>query len=93
MILHLSRRVINQKLIVWRLGTMWEEKLFIYLFIFLIGKWTTYYTSFPTTPSMSNSNTIWARGEFLFKMGCKFIFLVFLQELLYATMLLKLPKG
>jgi hypothetical protein len=33
------------------------------------------------------------RGEVLFKMGFKFIFPVFYEELLHAAMWLKLPKG
>jgi hypothetical protein len=31
--------------------------------------------------------------NFLFKMDCKFIFLVVFEELLYAATWLKLPKG
>jgi hypothetical protein len=42
---------------------------------------------------MSNSDFVWARGEVLIKMGFKFIFPVFFEELLQAAMWLKLPKG
>jgi hypothetical protein len=33
----------------------------------------------------SNSNSIWAHGELLFKMGCKFYFFVFFENLQYAA--------
>jgi hypothetical protein len=36
--------------------------------------WTTYFTSFLWTPSTSNSDSVWARGEFLLKTGIKLIF-------------------
>jgi hypothetical protein len=39
---------------------------------------------------MSNSDSKCARGEVLFKTGIKFIFHVFSEELLHATMWLKL---
>ena len=52
-----------------------------------------YVISFLAIPSMSNSNFKWACGEFLFKMGCKFIFLVFFEKLLHVAMWPKLPKG
>ena len=46
-------------------------------YFFLLDKWTTSFTSFLATPNMSNFNSIWALGEFLFKMGCKFILPMF----------------
>jgi hypothetical protein len=58
-----------------------------------LNKWTTYFTSFPRTPSTSNSNSVWACGEVLFITGIKFIFHVFFEELPHATMWLKLTKG
>jgi hypothetical protein len=71
---------------------VWRKIIFI--FIFILDECTTYFTSFLGTPSMSNSNFVWACGEVLFKMGFKFIFLVFFEELLHATtMWLKFPKG
>jgi hypothetical protein len=42
---------------------------------------------------MSNSDSIWARGEFLLKTSIKLIFPIFSKELLHAAMWLKLPKG
>jgi hypothetical protein len=42
---------------------------------------------------MSNSDSVGAHGEVLFKTGIKFIFLVFFEELLHIVMWLKLPKG
>jgi hypothetical protein len=39
-----------------------------------LDNWTTYFTSFLATSSMSNSNFVWAYGKFLFKMGHKSIF-------------------
>jgi hypothetical protein len=82
----------NQKLIDCYLGSLCEEKIISFQ-TFLLYKWTTYFTSFPGTPSTSNSNFIWVRGKVLFKTGNKFISHVFVEELLYATMWLKLPKG
>jgi hypothetical protein len=43
------------------------------------------------TPSTSNSNSIC--GEVLFKMGFKFIFLVFFEELLRVAMWLNCPRA
>jgi hypothetical protein len=79
----------DQKLVDCCLGSLCEEKLFFFNFFF----WTTYFTSFPWTPSTFNSDSIWARGDFLLKMGIKLIFPVFSEELLHAAMWLKLPKG
>jgi hypothetical protein len=53
---------------------------------FSLDKWTTYFTSFLGTPSGSNSDSVWTRGDALFKMGFKFIFLVFFEELLHTAM-------
>jgi hypothetical protein len=39
---------------------------------------------------MSNSNSVWVRGEVLFKAGFKFIYHVFFEELLHAAKWLKL---
>ena len=43
--------------------------------------------------NMWNAITFGACGEFVFKMGCKFIFPIFFEEVLYAIMWLKLSKG
>jgi hypothetical protein len=55
--------------------------ILFYFFVFfqfsLLDEWTTYFTSFPGTPSMSNSDYVWVHGEFLFKIGIKFIFLIY----------------
>jgi hypothetical protein len=59
----------------------------IILFNFdFFGHQTIYFTSFQVTPSTSNFDSIQASGKFLFKMGCKFIFLVFFEELLYVSL-------
>jgi hypothetical protein len=42
---------------------------------------------------MSNFNSVWVCNEVLFKIGIRFIFLAFFEELLYVAMWLKLPKG
>jgi hypothetical protein len=60
---------------------------------FSLDRWTKNFTSFLETPNISNSVSIWARGEFLFKMDCNFSFLVFFEEPLCVAMWLKLPKG
>jgi hypothetical protein len=65
----------------------------IFFRFFLLDKWITYCISFLRTPSTSNSNSLWARGEFLFRMDFKFIFLVYFEELLHVAMWLKLLKG
>jgi hypothetical protein len=70
-----------------------EWKRIIFFQFFLLNEWTTYFTSFPWTPSTSNSNSVWARGEFLLKTRIKLIFPVFSEELLHAAMWLKLLKG
>jgi hypothetical protein len=70
---------------------VWRKIIFFQFF--LLDKWTTYFTSFPWTPSTPNSDSIWARGEFLLKTSIKLIFHVFSRELLHAAMCLKLPKG
>jgi hypothetical protein len=56
-----------------------KRKTFFFQF-FHLNKWSTYFTSFSAIPSTSNSNTMWNYGEFLFKMGYKFIFLVKFEE-------------
>jgi hypothetical protein len=81
----------DQKLVDCSSGSLCKDVLFFFQF-FLLNEWTTYFTSFPLTPNMSNSDSVWARGEVLFKMGIRFIFLVSSKELLHATMSLKLPK-
>jgi hypothetical protein len=63
------------------------------IYIFLLDEWTTYFTSFPWTPSTPNSDSVWTRGKFLLKTSIKLIFHVFSKELLHAAMWLKLPKG
>jgi hypothetical protein len=73
-------------------GQLVWRKIFFFQF-FLLDEWTTYFTSFPWTPSTSNSDSIWAYGDFLFKTGIKLIFREFSEELLHAAMWLKLPKG
>jgi hypothetical protein len=73
-------------------GQLLWRKIFYFQF-FLLDEWTTYFTSFPWTPSTPNSNSVWARGEFLLKTSIKLIFHVFSKELLHAAMWLKLPKG
>jgi hypothetical protein len=70
---------------------VWRKIIFFQFF--LLGEWTTYFTSFPWTPSTSNSDFIWARGEFLLKTSIKLIFRVFSKELLHAAMWLKLPQA
>jgi hypothetical protein len=72
-------------------GQLVWRKIFFFQF-FLLDKWTTYFTSFPETPRMSNSDSIWAHGEVLFKMGFKFICLVFSEELWHAAMWLNCPR-
>jgi hypothetical protein len=71
-------------------GQLVWRKIYIYFFL---EEWTIYFTSLLWIPSTLNSDSIWAHGEFLLKIGIKFIFLVFPKELLHATMLLKLPKA
>jgi hypothetical protein len=73
-------------------GRCARRQLFFYFIIFLLDEWSAYFTSFPVTPSISNSNSIWACGEILFKMDYKFIFPLFLEELLYPPTWLELPK-
>jgi hypothetical protein len=73
------------------LFSLCEEKYFFQFF--LLYEWTTYFTSFLWTSSTSNYDSVWARGKFLLKMGIKFIFPLFFEELLHAAMWLKLPKG
>jgi hypothetical protein len=65
----------------------------IFFQFFLLDEWTTYFTSFLWTPSTSNSDSVWACGDFFLKTSIKLIFYVFSKELLHATMWLKLPKG
>jgi hypothetical protein len=60
-------------LLFWQL--VWRKINFFQFF--LLDQWTTYFTSFPWTPSMSNSNSVWAHGEFLLKTSIKLIFHVF----------------
>jgi hypothetical protein len=69
---------------------VWRKIIFFQFF--LLDRWTIYFTNFPWTPSMSNFDSIWARGVVLLKMGIKLIFLVFHEELLHEAMWLKLPK-
>jgi hypothetical protein len=69
----------DQKLVDCSLGSLYEE-IFFKNQLFLLDKWTTYFISFPGTPSSSNSDSVWACGEVLFKTGFKFIFLVFFEE-------------
>jgi hypothetical protein len=73
-------------------GQLVWRKIFLFLF-FILDEWTTYFTSFPWTPSTPNSNSIWARGNFLLKTSIKLIFHVFSKEFLHAAMWLKLPQG
>jgi hypothetical protein len=47
---------------------------------FLLDKWTTYFRSFPWTPSTPNSDSIWVRGKFLLKTSINLIFHVFFKE-------------
>jgi hypothetical protein len=70
---------------------VWRKIIFFQFF--LLDEWTTYFTSFPWTPSTPNSDSVWARGEFLLKTSIKLIFHVFSKELLHIAMWLKLPKG
>jgi hypothetical protein len=81
----------DQKLVDTCLGSLYKE-IFFFQF-FLLDKWTTCFTSFPWISSTSNSNSVWACGEVLFKTGIKLIFPVFYEELLHAAMWLILPKG
>jgi hypothetical protein len=60
------------------------KKNILFYFSFLINEWTRCFTRYLATPSMSNSNSMWAHDEFLLKMDCKFIYLVFFEELLYC---------
>jgi hypothetical protein len=76
----------DQKLVDYCLGSMCEEFFIFYFFIFFLDEWTTYFTSFSWTPRTSNSDSVWARGEFLLKTGIKLIFPVFFEELLHAVM-------
>jgi hypothetical protein len=46
--------------------------------IFFWHQWTRFFPSFPTTPSTLNSDSVWARAEFLFKKHGKCNFLQFL---------------
>jgi hypothetical protein len=73
-------------------GQLVSWKIYIFQF-FLLDEWTTYFTSFSWTPSTSNSNSVWACGKVLFKIGIKFNFHVFYEELLHVGMWQKLPKG
>jgi hypothetical protein len=75
-----------------QLGQLVRKKI-IFFNVFFLYEWTTYFTSFPGTLSMSNSDFVWARGEVLFEMGIKFISHVFYEELLHAAMWVKLLKG
>jgi hypothetical protein len=73
------------------LGSLLEEKSFFFNFFF----WTSeLYISqaFQEHQARQIPTPYEARGEFLFKTGFEFIFLVFFEELLYAAMWLKLPK-
>jgi hypothetical protein len=70
---------------------VWRKIIFFQFF--LLDEWTTYFTSFPWTPSMPNSDSVWARGDVFSKTSIKLIFHVFSKELLHAAMWLKLPKG
>jgi hypothetical protein len=73
-------------------GQLVKRKMYFFQF-FLLDEWVIYFTSFPWTLNTSNSDSIWARGKFLLKMGIKLIFHVFFEELLHAALWLKLPKG
>jgi hypothetical protein len=73
-------------------GQLVWRKIFFFQF-FLLDEWTTYFTSFLWTPSMSNFDSVWARGKVLLKMGIKIIFPVFFEDLLHVAMWLKLHKG
>jgi hypothetical protein len=72
----------DKKVIIFCLGTLWKENFILF-----------YFTSYTSTPSTSNFDSMWPRGEFLFKIGCIFIFPIFDKELLYIATWLKLPKG
>jgi hypothetical protein len=66
---------------------------FVVIQLFLLDKWTKKFTKNLVIPSTSNSDFVWAYSEFLFKTGYKLIFSVFFDELQFAAMWLKLPKG
>jgi hypothetical protein len=57
---------------------VWRKIIFFQFF--LLDEWIAYFTSFPWTPSTSNSDSVWARAEFLLKTSIKFIFHVFSKE-------------
>jgi hypothetical protein len=61
---------------------VWRKIIFFQFFLFY--EWTTYFTSFPWTPSTPNFDSVWTRGKFLLKTSIKLIFLVFSNELLHA---------
>jgi hypothetical protein len=63
---------------------VWRKIIFFQFF--LLDEWTTYFTSFPWIPSTSNSDSVWACGEFLLKTSIKLIFHVFSKELLHVAM-------
>jgi hypothetical protein len=63
-----------------------QVKRFLFLFWnFFLYKWTAFFTSVLATPNMPNSNSKWARGEFLLKTNCKSSFFVYFKKLLDAA--------
>ena len=79
----------DQKLVVFCLGSMWEEKCVFFIYLFSLDEWTTNFTRFLATPSMSNSDFVWVHGELLFK----WIVSSFSEDHLHAIMWLNYPRA
>jgi hypothetical protein len=78
----------DQKLVVFYLGTLWEEKNLQKKSY--VGQVNYVLHKLFGIPNMSNSDSVWACGELLFKMDCKFIFHVLYEGLLHVA---KLAQG
>jgi hypothetical protein len=69
-------------------GQLVRRKIIFFQF-FLLDEWIAYFTSFPWTPSTFNSDSVWARAEFLLKQVLSSFFLYFLRSSYQAAQGLK----